>query len=781
MKRILLLTLLTVICHVVKAQVDTTGKLDSTGRSHVNFSVDGDTRNNFQKYSSLPHTSTMHHDDWFLQDGYMRYDVGGSGFGNSIFDTIGTATYKAQLQANQNINFVKRMKVAAFDVMPMWKTPLGPTHPDPALRGFDSSFWVDGIYFRDYAGSSGDITSFSGGKNGDDPNTWTAGNSVSSKSDIVDVYTHVRTSGINPIRDSVWFFAGVSTVATNGNRFFDIEVYRDDFTYNETTKQFTSSGTLSGHSPWTFNGTTGMVSQSGDIIISVAYQAGRAPEIDFRIFIAKSTYDSAVADKLNPATFKFVTSQFNLNTAGNGGYIQIAAKSGATTWGSGVANYLATNTEAQDTTLGPPWGTLNSSGSWSNSYDQLQFIEIALNFSRFGMNPFHYVTSFCRSPYSSIIVKSRASTSFTANLEDFVVPQPFSVKNLAPFTVTPDTVTCASPTGQLKINVAARNYYRWFNSNLDTLSKDSDTTTFRITQPGTYYVEGTNFKGCPTMGTRQTVVVSADTTAPTAAALLGHGEPFYFLNGVGGITGSSFGSSSLSYSWTGPAGAAGFPTTTEDPKLADAKENVVTGDYTLTVTQGRNGCSATSMINVNPIVLANYAIILQGKLVNGRTQLNWSTTDATQAASYIIERSSNGAQYAQLGHVAGAVGTKRYSFIDSEPVTGFVQYRIKSISGTASIYSNTIFLQANHEESIVMSRQPSANRVNIQLKKATDKDLLIKVMSLDGRVLLQQNYSALQARNMGTSINLSLPATSANLPVVVAVYQDAYLLEARKL
>ena len=211
------------------------------------------------------------------------------------------------------------------------------------------------------------------------------------------------------------------------------------------------------------------------------------------------------------------------------------------------------------------------------------------------------------------------------------------------------------------------------------------------------------------------------------------------------------------------------------------KKNVVTGDYTLTVTQGRNGCSATSMINVNPIVLANNAITLQGKRVNGRTQLNWSTTDATQAASYIIERSSNGAQYAQAGHVAGAAGTKRYSFIDNEPVTGFVQYRIKSISGTASLYSNTISFQANHEGSIVMSRQPSANRVNIQLKKATDKDLLIKVMSLDGRVLLQQNYPAIQARNRGTSINLSLPATSANLPVVVAVYQDAYLLEARKL
>src|SRR5688572_25956954 len=147
MKRILLLTLLTVICHAIKAQVDSTGKLDSSGKSHANFSVDADTRNNFQKISTLSYVQTMHHDDWFLQDGYRRYDDPvnpGTGLGNNIFDTIGTANYKALLQANQNISFVKRMKVAPFSTLPLFKSP-NPAH------GYDTIFWVDGIYFRDYA------------------------------------------------------------------------------------------------------------------------------------------------------------------------------------------------------------------------------------------------------------------------------------------------------------------------------------------------------------------------------------------------------------------------------------------------------------------------------------------------------------------------------------------------------------------------------------------------------------------------------------------------------
>lgn len=774
MKKLLLLVMLIANCYALVAQ-----QLDSSGKSHVNFSIDGDIRNNFQKISTLPYSATSHHDDWFLQDGYKRFRVDplpAMGLGNSIFDTVGTATYKAQLQANQNISFVKRMKVAAFDVMPMWRSA------NPA-DGFDSSFWVDGVYWRDYAGNL-DVTSFSGGKNGDNPNNWTVGNSASAKSDIVDVYTHVRTSGLNPVRDSVWFFAGVSTMGTNGTRFFDIEVYREEFAYNETTKKFISAGTVSGHSPWTFDSGTGKVNRTGDIIISVAYQAGRAPEIDFRIFINKSTYDSATTGKLTPATFKFVTSQFNLNTENTGGYIQIAAKDGTANWGSGMANYVATNTAAQDTTMGPPWGTLNSTGQWTDRYEQLQFIEIGLNFSRFGMNPFQYVTSFCKSPYSSIIVKSRASTSFTANLEDFIIPQTFTVKNLAPFTVKPDTVTCASPTGNFEITASARNYYRWYDENGTLLRADSDVKTFTAPKSGTYYLEATNFQGCATMLPRQAVQIYADSTSPTAAALLGHGQPYYFLNGVGGVTGSSFGPSSLSYSWVGPMTSADtlFRSNAEDPIVGYVKDSIRTGNYELMVTQARNGCSATSIIYVDPIVLVSNAINLKGKLVNSKAQLNWNSSDITQTAVFDIERSTNGIQFIKVGHTTGVVGTKQYSYTDYQPVSGSVQYRIKSTTtgtGTA-VYSNTLSLQLGVADNLVMSRQPASNRVTIQLKQADAKKVQIKVMSLDGRLLLQQTFSADQVRTLGSSITLSLPSSATNQPVVV-VYQEANLIEVRKL
>ena len=765
MKTKLLLVILTGFCYVSFAQ-----QLDSTGKSHVNFGVDADTRNNYQKISTQPYSSTMHHDDWFLQDGYKRYDIGGTGLGNSVFDTVGAAAYKAQLQAGQNISFVKRMKVAAFDVLPMWRSP------NPAL-GFDSSFWVDGIYYRDYAGGI-DETSFSGGKNADNPSSWSVGNNVSGKTDIVDVYTHVRTSGINPVRDSVWFFAGVSTVKTEGNRFFDIEVYRENITYNETTKQFSSAGLLGGHSSWNFND-TGKVTQSGDIIISVAYQAGRAPEIDFRIFISKSAYDSVVAGKLVPTSFKIVTNQWDLNTSGTGGYVQILSKSGITDWGSGTANYIKTNTAAQDSTHATPWGTMSTSGGYSDNYERLQFIEIALNFSRFGMNPFHYVTSYCKSPYSSIIVKSRASTSFTANLEDFVIPQPFSVKNLAPFTVKEDTVSCAAPTAKFEITASARNYYRWYDENGAVLRADSDLKTFSPSKSGTYYIEATNFQGCPTMTPRKEIKIYVDSTAPTAKALLGWGQPYYFLNGEGAFDATSspssgFGpSKGLSYSWIGPDG---FTASVEDPILGNTKSDFSTGNYTVTVQEARNGCTASALIYVDVAVLSTSGIELKGSLKNEEVKLVWNILDLSGSRIYDIERSTNGVRYEKTGQVTGIVGTTHFTFIDYKPLPGVSYYRIKGGSnGNTPKYSNAVSLQNDYGLKAIISRQISSNQVHLQFKKTGNKTIQVKVLSTNGSLLLQHTYSGSQ------QTIISLPPSVANLPVIIAVYEAGNFIEARKL
>ena len=759
------------------------GSLSAYGGRFVGFNIDGDTKTGYTKI--YPSGTPFYYDfDWFKTPTHNTGPYPYSLLGNGIIDVTDSANLRTRLAAGENISFTKRMIGQPYDI--------GVYLKDYAAQDIDTQFLVDGVYFRDYYAN--DYTAFtSAAKNGQNPNVWQGGlANTGGKSDIIDVFTHVRTSGLNPFRDSAWFFAGVATKNTTGARYFDIEVYREPISFTSsatgTGVNFVSQGTSYGHSRWELND-TGAVTRTGDLIISVSYQSGQPPEIDFRIWLAKSTYDSIKAGRLTPKTFR-LNGRWDVAVDGLHGYAEITAASTDEIWGSGVGNY--TGAANSDTTYSTPWGTINTRGEWSQNYDQLQFVEIGLNFSRFGMNPFQYVTSFCKSPYASLMVKSRSSPEFNANLDDFVGPVNFTVKEAAPYSVTPEIFSCTNTTPKLNWNFTARNYYRLLTSTGDTLAKDVDfrtaTTTadrfLTVTQPGTYRIEATNFQGCPSLSST-TITVQADTTRPTAAALMGWGRPYYFLNGVGGVTGTSYEASPLSYSWVGPMTSADtlFRSKVEDPILGTIQDSVRMGTYTLTVTQARNGCSATSEIQLTITVLADNAITLQGKLVNGKAQLSWNTPDVTQAAAFEIERSTNGIQFMKIGHVNGAVGTKRYSFVDREPVSNNVQYRIKSIAAANSlfVYSNTIALHAGNTESIAISRQQSTNRVHIQLKKAADKDLQVKVMSMDGRVLLQQNYPAEQIGTSGASIKLQLPSTMANQPVIVAAYQDGYLLEARKL
>lgn len=757
-----------------------TGSLSANGGRFVGFNIDGDTKTGHNKIS--PAGAYMYDDDWFKTLGVYSPNPA---LGKGIFDVSDSATLRAKLQATPNSSFTKRMAGYPYDISVFVKSY--------SPWDLDTNFLVDGVYFRDYFGS--DKSAFTNAcKNGQSPNLWQGGtSSVNDKGDIIDVYTHVRTSGLNPAKDSAWFFAGVSTVGTNGSRYFDIEVYREKIAFTPsatgTGVNFVSQGTNYGHSKWELN-SSGKVTRTGDIIISVSYSGG-APEIDFRIWIAKSTYDSIRANKLTPQTFK-LNGAWDVADDNLHGYAEITGEVAGEVWGSGLGNYTASGNANSDTTYSTPWGTINTSGVWSQNYDQLQFVEVGLNFSRFGMNPFQYVTSYCTSPYSSILVKSRASTAFNAALIDFVGPIDFTIKEAAPYTVAADTITCSQPIAQIPFRFSARNYYRLLNSAGDTLAKDVDFRTAQsvadlylpVSQPGTYRIEATNFMGCPTL-TSTTVTIPADNERPTATPFLGHGQPFYFLNGEAASSNTNFGANSYTYSWTGPSGFTA--TTEEDPRIGNTKAEVISGNYYLTTTNTRNGCTSTAaMIYVDATTLPLTGITLQGRIMDGKVRLDWNPLDFTQPTLFEIERSVNGSSYTKIGLIMGSAGPKLYSFTDISPISGNLTYRIKSrsVNNTATVFSNAIPLQFSNVEKTIITRQSLTNSINIQLKKSVEQDVQVKVMTLDGRLLTSSvNTAANQNRNlnMPTSFNVALPANVANLPVIVALYEGSRLLEAKKL
>ena len=328
-------------------------------------------------------TSGVNTDDWFYN--------GLTGAGVVDEATALANGYAAQLAAGNNIAFDLRQSI------PNYATNSG-------------YIWYSTRYGRDYTNaSSNDLTTFAGGKNGDNPSTaW--GNSpgpVPAKTDIVDSGVHMRRNGINVI-DDLWVDLMISTLASSGNHFVDFELFVSEIA--TTATGFTNSGSQEGHTAWTFDA-SGNVTKIGDMVIGFSYGGSGVTGLEVRLWVDRSLF--------NPGSSPGGTSTFtwgsNIDGGSTYGYGQIVVPAGA----------LLNNVNALATTA-PPWGTTNTSG-YTTNYGSGYFAEVGINFTQLGFDPRALFGSgaACDAPFSAIMAKSRTSSSFTSSLKDFAGPYDF--------------------------------------------------------------------------------------------------------------------------------------------------------------------------------------------------------------------------------------------------------------------------------------------------------------------------------------------------------------------
>jgi len=541
------------------------GQLNNGGK-YANFGVDADTRSNYMKYGLV--TGAVASDDWFAP----------SLTGNNVIDTSNAASYLSILQAGSNFSFNKRMSV-------------------PLYSKIGGKLWLDAVYGRDFsaAASLKDSTTFTiASKNGDNPSAWMGGiSSFPDKNDLIDVYAHMRRDGTT-VYDSLWLFTGVSTYGVNGSRYFDIELYKNSFSYSSTTGKFTTAGTSAGHTEWLFDA-IGNVTQTGDMILAVTNTPGSPPVVDVRIWVSQSTWST-----VSPADFSF-TAAFDGATPSYG-YASIVSNAGTTAFGAGISNYSAT--AAQDTTYATPWGSTNSTTGWNAQYQTQQLIEIGLNLTRIGLDPALYSTlgsDPCASLFSNIFFKSRSSASFVSNMQDFMVPLTFVMPPVMDYTVKPDTLRCNKTVGTIKItnNTTVGNYTWQTLSGGNISGSNSDSSQLSITKPGTYIVSASPAIGCG-VTRKDTVVIPIDTFRPKASIAVSLMGNFSYLQLWGGNTSASNystpfgGSQGLTWAWSGPNS---FSSTIQNPRTVDTTN--AWGKYQLIVTENRNGCKDTAVKTIS--------------------------------------------------------------------------------------------------------------------------------------------------------------------------------------
>lgn len=435
---------------------------------NARFGVDGELRANY--YMGAQANA---HDDWF--------NNGTPGTGEFVIDTTGA---QAMLDAYN----------ADVSPWPARMTTFYRTMSRPPFSTIQNRLWIDAIYVRDYHGLDQTVYTSGSNKNGMTPALWTGSPSnIPDKNDILDMMVHVRRAGPNTY-DPLWMMGGISINNTSGNRYFDFEMYQTDIYYDRPSQKFYGYGPDAGHTSWQFDA-AGNVTRPGDIIFSGEFQSSSLTNIEARIWVKKTDWETIV-----PTGFNYSGFFDGDGSAAEYGYASIAPNtSGAFYTGLGSAN----------NTWSGPFGLvlLDNSLAYNNpgpastlngKYIAYQFIEFSVNLTKLGLDPVTLLGGdICSSPFNRIVVKTRSSASFTSELKDFVAPTDlFLAPRAVALTETP--MICDDGSGVAEIyvtNPIATSTYQWTTTDGSIISNPTGPSIY-VDHAGTYIVTQYLQAGC---------------------------------------------------------------------------------------------------------------------------------------------------------------------------------------------------------------------------------------------------------------------------------------------
>jgi hypothetical protein len=430
------------------------------------FGVDADVQSDFFENDEL-----IGSDDWY-------YPFGSTASSVFVIDTNGAGAKLARYAAgfDKKIPFYKKMRYPAFSLV-------------------GSRTLIDAIFVRDYHDKDSTAFALGSNKNGQSPADWSVPDyqSVPDKNDILDAYVHIRREGpTSSINDTLWMFGGLALENTNGQRYFDFELYQTDIFYTRGTHSFTGYGPDAGHTSWKFDA-AGNVTQVGDIIFSAEYGSSDLSAIEARIWIDYASLS------ITPKAFNW---KYTFDGAGpTYGYAGIKPKT-ADPFYFGSTNPVST--------WAGPFGIVRANDAVLTSFQTGQFMEFGVNMTVLGLNPDKLLgTTTCGIPFSKILIKTRSSVSFTAELKDFIGPFDLFLPDKASAVADVPVFCGVAGISQLEVvNPYETSSYVWTTTN-GHISGSNTGTTITVDQPGTYIVTQKLETSCPDYAA-DTIVVSLD-------------------------------------------------------------------------------------------------------------------------------------------------------------------------------------------------------------------------------------------------------------------------------
>jgi hypothetical protein len=400
-------------------------------------------------------------DDWFVYPGTS----GTSSNGTLVIDTTGAAAilqaYSTNVATRYN-TFYRGMNRPPYSIV-------------------NNRLWLDALFVRDYHGTDTTVFSTGSSKNGQSPADWIGTiQGVPDKNEILDIMMHVRRQGPN-LSDSLWLFGGLSIENTTGDRYFDFELYQTDIYYDRTSQEWYGYGPDAGHTSWKFDA-AGNIITPGDVIFSASYQSSVLTGIEARIWVDASSLS------ITPASFNW-SGQFDGATNGSQyGYASILPKT--------AGNFYTGLENPKDTWAGP-FGLIRTDNSLVTDYLAGQFMEFSVNLTKLGLDPATILGgNICGSPFNRMVVKTRASASFTAALKDFVAPIDLFLAPRVDVLANAPILCATQSVSDITVqNPSNSSYYSWTTSDGHIVGANTGTKV-TVDAPGTYIVTQRLSAGC---------------------------------------------------------------------------------------------------------------------------------------------------------------------------------------------------------------------------------------------------------------------------------------------
>lgn len=140
-----------------------------------------------------------------------------------------------------------------------------------------------------------------------------------------------------------------------------------------------------------------------------------------------------------------------------------------------------------------------------------------------------------------------------------------------------------------------------------------------------------------------------------------------------------------------------------------------------------------------PLNITTFTATYQNKL----SALRWSSSNETNTANFVVERTSNGSTFSQIGYVtAKGSGYNSYGFTDATPTeANTIYYRLKMIDRDGSYsYSKVVSVNFSDNQSFSIIPNPARDFATLSFSKSLDK-ATIAVYDITGKQVITQSHN----------------------------------------